>query len=187
MHDHFVPNLRPTLIGSLPMDDHSAATRLIFDSVPEIPLWAQLPAFREEGMVAQFLPGFPGAGRPAGKNRIDAADSGFADEVVAFYEDYLAVTGDPSHLEKSRFALGEDTARGFFEFIRQAPSLSAGCFAVKGQITGPFTFATSLVDSGDRAVFYDDQLRDMAVKLIALFTHDISPPDQKDDENISCK
>jgi len=49
--------------------------------------------------------------------------------------------------------------------MRQAPAHAADFFAVKGQITGPFTFATSVVDAADRAVFYDDQLRDVAVNF----------------------
>ena len=35
-------------------------------------------------------------------------------------------------------------------------------------MTGPFTFTTSVKDTADRAIFYDDRLRDSAVKLIAM-------------------
>ncbi len=162
------PDLRPALIGSLPMSDHGAATRLMFDYVPEIPLWVQLPVFKEEGMVPQFLPGFPGVKNTGDKTFIDSRDETFDAEVVQFYEDYLAVSENRADLVTSRFSLGEDTARGFFEFMRQTPAHEDQLFAVKGQITGPFTFATSVVDAGDRAVFYDDQLRDIAIKLIAM-------------------
>ena len=40
--------------------------------------------------------------------------------------------------------------------------------AVKGQVTGPFTFCTSVSDQNDRAIFYDLQLRDVAIKLLTL-------------------
>ena len=56
----FKADTRPLLVGSLPMTDHAAAARLVMDHTPEIPLWVQLPLFREEGMVNQFLPGLPG-------------------------------------------------------------------------------------------------------------------------------
>lgn len=168
MDNKCFPDLRPALIGSLPMSDHEAATRLMFDYVPEIPLWVQLPVFKEEGMVAQFLPGFPGVTTSGEKTYIDTIDGEFDAEVVRFYEEYLAVSESGTGLTTSRFALGEDTAKGFFEFMRQTPAYADQLFAVKGQITGPFTFATSVVDAGERAVFYDDQLRDMAVKLIAM-------------------
>ncbi|MEW6078040.1 MAG: hypothetical protein AB1724_09530 [Thermodesulfobacteriota bacterium] len=150
------------------MDDHQAATRLMFEYAPEIPLWVQLPVFREEGMIPQFLPGFPGIVNNAGRTYIDTAHATFDADVVAFYEEYLAVLEGKADLIPSRFALGLESAGGFFEFLRQAPDHAADLFAVKGQITGPFTFTTGLVDAADRVVFYDDQLRDIAVKLIAM-------------------
>lgn len=167
MSESFQPCLRPALIGSLPLEDHQEATRLVLSSVPEIPLWAQLPLYREEGMVAQFLPGFPGINQTGDKLFINTRSASFEDEVLGFYEDYLAVSENGEDLLSSRFALGRDTAAGFFVFMDQAASAADSLSAVKGQITGPFTFATSVVDADDRAVFYDDQLRDIAVKLIA--------------------
>ena len=49
------PGCLPLLIGSFPMNDHLAASRLILDYTPTIPLWVQLPVIPEEGMVPQFL------------------------------------------------------------------------------------------------------------------------------------
>ncbi len=40
--------------------------------------------------------------------------------------------------------------------------------AVKGQITGPFTFCTGIADQEKRAIFYEPQIRDAAVKLLAM-------------------
>ncbi len=40
--------------------------------------------------------------------------------------------------------------------------------AVKGQITGPVTFGTGLNDQNKKAIFYDDRLRDAAVKILAM-------------------
>jgi hypothetical protein len=56
----FKANGLPLLIGSLPMDNHGAATQLVMDHTPELPLWVQLPRFTEEGMINQFLTGLPG-------------------------------------------------------------------------------------------------------------------------------
>jgi hypothetical protein len=39
--------------------------------------------------------------------------------------------------------------------------------AVKGQITGPVTFTTGVKDQNGRAVFYDDKIRDAAIKLLS--------------------
>ncbi len=167
MENRLLPNMRPALIGSLPLHDHGEATRLVLEQVPEIPLWVQLPRFKQEGMMAQFLPGFPGFREVEGKLYIDNQDPGFEDAVLAFYEDYLAVGENPEMLADSRFALDRRTAAGFFAFLEQARPRAETMYAVKGQITGPFTFATGVVDAAGRALFYDEQLRDIAVKQIA--------------------
>ena len=38
----------------------------------------------------------------------------------------------------------------------------------KGQIVGPFSFSTSLTDKNNISVFYDDTLRDIAIKTLTL-------------------
>lgn len=167
MKQPFYPDRRVALIGSLPMADHKEATRLVLDYAPEIPLWVQLPVYPAEGMLAQFLPGFPGLCEKNGKLFINTQDSAFHDDVLRFYEAHMAAEQDPTLLESSRFALDTTAAAGFFEFLAQAQPIADRLFAVKGQITGPFTFATGVTDDQGRALFYDDQLRDMAIKLIA--------------------
>ncbi len=60
MSSRLQPNCHPLLIGSLPLNDHQSASRLIMDYSPAMPLWVQLPVFAQEKMVPQFLPGLPG-------------------------------------------------------------------------------------------------------------------------------
>ena len=159
----------PLLIGSLPMDDHREATELILASTPEIPLWAQLPMYQEEGMIPQFLPGMPGlAVNAEGKTYIDTAGDTFDAEYLAFYEEYLAVAEGGAELAASRFILEEKRARGFKEFLRQVDAWKDDFKALKGQVTGPITFATGVTDQDDRAIFYNDQLRDAAIKHLAM-------------------
>ncbi len=167
MH-HFTPNGLPVLIGSLPMKDHAAATALIFAHTPAIPLWPQLPAFREEGMMRQFLAGFPGVTEKEGKLYIDSTRNGFEEELLAFYEEYLMVSEGGASLDESRFALTEKEGKGFFIFMEAAGSQRQGLAALKGQITGPITFCTGVVDHDGKAIFYNYQLRDAAVKMLAL-------------------
>jgi hypothetical protein len=87
---------------------------------------------------------------------------------LEFFEDYMAVIEGQIALETSRFALKEDSSNGFFVFLDRLQTLATPPTAVKGQITGPFTFGTGIVDQNKRAIFYDPQLRDAAVKLLAL-------------------
>ena len=162
----FTANCLPLLIGSLPVRDHAEATRLILRATPEIPIWPQLPVHKEEGMLLQFLPGFPGRTEKGGKVFINTAYAEFDDELLAFYEEYMAVTEGGADLESSRFTLTPQTAEGFFTFLGQTVRLEP--IALKGQITGPVTFCTALTDENGRAIFYNDQLRDAAVKMLAL-------------------
>lgn len=164
----FQPNCLPLLIGSLPLADHLEAQRLILECTPEIPLWPQLPTYPEEGMLAQFLPGMPGLTTAAGKTFIDIESARFEEELLGFYEEYLAVSENARPLQDSRFALTPDTAKGFFAFMELLKTSGNHLTALKGQITGPVTFCTGVVDSRGRAIFYNEQVRDAAVKLIAM-------------------
>lgn len=164
----FQPECLPLLIGSLPLGDHQAAAELILATTPRIPGWAQLPVFQEEGMVPQFMPGMPGLVREGGRVFVDLDGGDFEAALTSFYEEYLAVTADPRVLAASRFALSPDTARGFFDLQARLGRLDPPPVAFKGQVTGPLTFGLGLKDRHGRAIFYDFQARDAAVKLLAL-------------------
>lgn len=165
---NFKPNCLPLLIGSLPIKSHREAMELILHYTPEIPLWPQLPAYREEGMIPQFLPGMPGVDDCEGKTFINSEAETFDADFLSFYEDYLLATEGGSDLEGSRFSLNEDTAKGFFEFLQQTAPRKETLAALKAQTTGPFTFCTGVVDQDGRSIFYNEQLRDAATKLLAL-------------------
>ena len=74
MVENFQANCLPVLIGSLPLNDHEEGVKLVFKHTPEIPLWVQLPVFKEEGMIAQFLPGFPGLTTEQDKTFVNTAN-----------------------------------------------------------------------------------------------------------------
>lgn len=166
MISQFNPECLPILIGSLPVTSHEEAVQLILTHTPEIPLWPQLPKLPKEGMVRQFLTGFPGLREDGNRCWIDTGSDSFEEEMVAFYEDYMRVEAEPESLENSRFSLGKDTAGGFFTFLN---ALSRHSFlALKGQVTGPVTTGSGIADQNGRSIFYDENLRDMLVKLLAL-------------------
>jgi len=164
----FQPACLPVLIGSVPMTDHAAAFDLVRRWCPEIPVWPQLPQLAAEQMVAQFAPGMPGLATVNGSLRIGTASPSFGDEMVSFYEDYLMVAEGQGPIDGTRFALSEDGARGFFLLERYLAATAKPPVAVKGQVTGPVTFATALKDDQGKAILFDDPLRDAAVKLLAL-------------------
>ena len=159
---------RPVLIGSLPHRTHREAVELIFAHTPEIPLWPQLPGNRQEGMLLQFLPGMPGVTEKDDKVYIDLEHPDFEAEILAFYEEYLMITEGGGELDDSRFAMSDHEAGGFFAFLETARDRSQELFGLKGQVTGPITFCTGLVDQDGRALFYNEQVRDIALKLLGL-------------------
>ena len=118
--------------------------------------------------MVQFLSGLPGLTAKNDDFFIDSENETFDAELLDFYEDYMSVVEEEKDLNDSRFVLGPDTAHGFFVFLDRIGNSSPAPTAVKGQITGPFTLATGIKDQDERAVFYNDQIRDAVVKLLAL-------------------
>jgi len=158
----------PTLIGGCPLTDHQEALNLVLKYTPEIPLWVQLPSRKGEGMMAQFLPGMPGLVERSGKTFVNTEKETFESDLLEFYEDYLSVTDGYKNISDSRFSLEAGTAPGFFELLCRLEKAELKPVALKGQITGPVTLGTGVVDQNNRAIFYDERLRDAAIKLTAL-------------------
>ncbi|UCD82764.1 MAG: hypothetical protein JSW26_15415 [Desulfobacterales bacterium] len=168
MTELFRANGMATLIGSLPLTDHREAVDLIFEYTPEIPFWAQLTVHQEEGMMLQFTRGLPGICRNNGGVFVNTESGTFDEELLQFFEEYMGVIEGEIDLDASRFALTEDNAKGFFCLLERLATEPANPIAVKGQITGPFTLGTGITDQNKRAIFYDAQLRDVVVKLLAM-------------------
>jgi len=168
MMTEFKGNGLPLLIGSLPITDHEQAVALVFQYTPDVPLWVQLPVYPQEGMISQFLEGFPGVVHEKERVFVDTSAPAFEEALLAFYEEVLSVTEEGAPLDGTRFVLTPATARGFFALLDRIKSSPRPPVAVKGQITGPVTLATGLTDQDRRAVFYDERLRDVVVKTVAL-------------------
>jgi hypothetical protein len=152
----------------MPHKDRQKAMDVILDQVPEIPVWPQLSAYPAEQMMVQYLEGLPGVRRHEGRVWIQTDAADLDSEVLGFYEEYLAVEADPSLLGESRFAMGEDTGRTFRAFLERVASRAADCVAVKGQIVGPFTLLTGLTDQDRKALLYDERMKDVVLKHLAM-------------------
>ncbi len=166
--NQFKPQCRPALIGSLPLTDHQEALDLILKYIDEIPLWPQLPKNIEEGMIHQFLSGLPGFVCESGKDIIQNSSPEFEADMLSFYEDYMMAAEDDAFLLDSRFKLEKDTAKGFFTFLKTAKASADSLVALKGQVTGPITTGIGVTDHDGRFIFYDDTLRDILVKHLAM-------------------
>lgn len=156
----------PTLIGSLPLQSHEEALELIFRYTGEIPLWPQLPCRPEERMLFQFMEGIPGLEQKGDKIFFNTATEAFQPQLLEFFEEYLAITEGGGDLLSSRFAVSRDRAPGLYLLREKGEALEKA--ALKGQTTGPFTLLVGLADQQQRLAYYDDSLREMLAKGVAM-------------------
>lgn len=159
MSDAFEANLRTTGVGSLPWTDVEASVSFVLEAGLSIPFWPQLPRRRfVERMVPQFSESMPCVQVDAEEGRIgfDAADK--YQRLEPFYEAYLSGRTDG-------LGLSQEYAAGFHAFLRRVEGRTWPI--VKGHVTGPITFTTSISDAADRPLYADADLRDAAVKLLA--------------------
>jgi len=162
------PNAAATLVGSLPHDDRRRALDLVFEQMVEIPVWPQLSPYTTEQMMVQFNEGLPGLVRRDNRTLFVTSAPSFEEELLKFYEEYLAASDGELPLEKSRFRFGDDTGRTFFAFLDRLERQQPRPAALKGQITGPFTLLAGLKNENDQLALYDPRLRDVVVKTLAL-------------------
>ena len=167
----FEPCCLPTTIGSLPHTDVTAGTRLMLDHTPEIPSWVQFPRrIYQENMMVQFTEGLPSLVVDQEEERIyfDVNAADFVDQVTEFYTRFLAATEEQDAGALESFGMSPAYAAGFEELLAQLPDQASPPVALKGQVTGPFTLGTNLLDQDKRCSYYDDQLRDVVVKNVTL-------------------
>lgn len=163
----FEPRMMATTLGSLPHRDVARATALLLAYTPEIPAWVQFPRLGES-MLRQFNDGLPGLVTAGGSYYFDPGRPGFEEALADFYTLYLAVTEELDEEALESLAIPEEHARGLYELERQLTLQRAKPVAVKGQVTGPFTLGTNLIDQDFRSAYYDDRLRDVLVKMVGL-------------------
>jgi hypothetical protein len=166
--DNWQPLAATTLIGSMPHKDRDRVIELILKTTPDVPAWPQLSSFPPEQMMIQYLEGLPGIREEQGRIFMQTDAPEFERELVEFYESYLEIEEDPGQLDGSRFGLGVETGRTFFQFLDTVKQVSPALRAVKGQIVGPFTLLTTLKDRQDRALIYNEQVLDVVIKHLAL-------------------
>jgi hypothetical protein len=165
------PKCLATGIGSLPYTDADSAMQLIKKSFADIPYWPQLPLRgREEHFVNQYLKPLVAMGLltdDGNKIFFDTTKADWADKLALFYTVYLDYEeGNLSAL--SEFAFSKEFASGFYAFREEMGKGTGNAVMLKGQVVGPFTVAFQVKDERGRFAYYNDQLRDLIVKTIAM-------------------
>ncbi len=157
-----------TLIGSMPQFDRERAIGLILQSVPEIPVWPQLPAYEAEQMMVQYVEGLPGLVKEAGRQFVRTDTPAFEEETLHFFEDYLCIEAGSVQIEESRFTMGEESGATFRQFLQVLSSIDLPIRALKGQVVGPFTLLSGLKDQDGKALIFDERYLEIIPKLLAL-------------------
>jgi hypothetical protein len=144
---------------------------MIKTHLPLMPHWPQLPRRGvQEGLISQSLLCLVETGlvQVTGDQAVfDTAASDWPERLTAFYTICLeAEQGSPAALE--RFAFGPDAAAGFDPFIEKIQADAATARFVKGQVVGPLTMGFRLKDEAGNLAFYDQQLRDLVNRTLAL-------------------
>ena len=144
------------------------AIGLALQAAPEIPAWPQLPVYPAEQMMAQYIEGLPGLVTREGRQFAGSDAPGFDQDLLLFYEQYLAVEGGSLPVNDSLFKMGEETGITFRLFLETIKEANLSFRALKGQIVGPFTLLCGLKDQDGRALIYDERFLDIVPKLLGL-------------------
>ena len=156
----FNPECLATAIGSMPHDDPSVACDIVLKTVPNIPIWPQLPNtdFHEE-MEIQYSEGFPGVVFDTEKKRMYfKTDVDLTSGFEKFYENYMTENLD-------YFKITPEYSRGIYEMEKKLIGKKPPDIKFfKSHVTGPITVGLGRVDENKRAIYYNEMFRDIIVK-----------------------
>jgi hypothetical protein len=159
-----------TAIGSMPYDNPDHAAEVALASM-DAPIWPQLGAFGlREQMEIQYSEGIPGAVIDEAKGRMffDTSKDN-SEELATFYEAYsVAMDPDEGNGDCSSMAISEDFSKGIYALERALKKEGKKRPWLKVQVTGPCSFALTLTDENKRAIYYNEEFRDVIVKAMAM-------------------
>lgn len=158
----------PSAIGSMPFEDPDYAVSVSLNRMGEgAPIWPQLPKLGlKEQMEIQYSEGIPCAVLDEEKHRMYFDTSvDYSEAFGEFYESYMNAmeTGDCSAL-----AISEDYSKGIYAMEKALKAKGSKIPWAKVQTTGPCSFALTLVDENKRAIYYNDEFKDVIVKALAM-------------------
>jgi len=157
-----------TAVGSFPHAEAEDALRLIMTYAPQIPFWPQLPLYPEEWMTRQYNEGMPAVSTTGNRVYFATSKPEFDSELIGFYELYLQAVEMAEMPLAHPLGISPHSARGLYAFLSMLREITYTPVALKGQITGPITLATSITDQDGRSAYFDSRLREVVVKTLSL-------------------
>ncbi len=133
-------------------------------------MWPQLPRLGLlEQMEIQYSEGMPRAVVDREKSRMYFDTSGdYSEEFGAFYEAYMeAMDPDSGSGDCSAMTIGPEIP-GIYALEARLAAEGGKRPYVKVQTTGPCSFALTVTDENKRAIYYNEEFRDVVVKALAM-------------------
>ena len=164
-------NFTATAIGSMPFEDADYAVSVSLNRLSEAPIWPQLPKLGlREQMEIQYSEGMPCTVIDEVKHRMFFDTSvDYSEAFGEFYEKYMsAMDPDDGDGDCSAMAISPQYSKGLYALEKALIAKGGKLPFVKVQVTGPASFALTLVDENKRAIYYNDEFKDMIVKAIAM-------------------
>jgi hypothetical protein len=165
------PHFLCTGIGSMPFTDPDYAAGVSLSRITGAPFWPQLPKCGlYEQMEIQYCEGMPRIVIDAQANRIYFDTSGdYSEEFAGFYEAYMsAMDPDEGTGDCSAMAITAPFSRGIGAMKRALEAKGGKLPLLKVQTTGPCSFALTITDENKRAIYYNEEFRDVVIKALAM-------------------
>ncbi len=153
-----------TGIGSVPFLDIEDTCRLILQYVPEAPCWPHFVKCNAlEDMIIQYSEGLPLLEIVEEKRALIVSPTGNREsELLTFYDRFLA--DDTAH-----FAISPQFAAGLHAMLKLiGDAADGGPSFVKGQSTGPITFAARISDTNGNPVLFNPELLEAMTRGLAI-------------------
>jgi hypothetical protein len=159
----FEPCCLATAIGSLPHKDPQEAVQVILRSIPDAPIWPQLPATGlNEQMEVQYSEGIPRVVIDRAKERMYIDTTGdTSTDLATFYEKYVAE-------DLEAFRITPEFSKGIYAMESALQAAGGTRPFMKVQTTGPLSFGLTIVDENKRAIYYNPEFVDVVVKAMAM-------------------
>ncbi len=167
----FKPKCLATAIGSLPHDTAEAALDVVLKNIPDAPIWPQVSARGlHEQMEIQYSEGMPCRVIDEDKGRMFfQTDGDYSEEFADFYEAYImAMDSEDGNGDCSAMAISADYSAGIYALEERLRADGVKRPNVKVQTTGPCSFSLTVVDENKRALYYNEEFRDVIVKALAM-------------------
>jgi hypothetical protein len=168
---NFKPKFLATAIGSLPHANANQAVDVVMKAIPEAPIWPQVSSRGlHEQMEIQYSEGMPCRVIDEAKGRMFfQTDGDYSEAFAEFYENYmLAMDIDEGTGDCSAMAISPEYSAGIYALEARLQAEGGTRPFVKVQTTGPCSFSLTVVDENKRALYYNEEFRDMIVKALAM-------------------